>query len=162
MVVVLLWSMKYDPRLQTKEKSICRNSCTTAIDPATGWFECVLYSTRRIHTHCVGRVLNAFNNNCWLCRYPRPRMIRFHNGTEFKSGLKRCVKSIRWTRSQQRPTIQGLMESLSAYFIANTPASYPLKTHAVLASTSTWNYAQISNRFYQNEKNLGKWEIKST
>jgi hypothetical protein len=51
----------------------------TAIDPATGWFECVEVPKKESFT-----VMEAFNNH-WLSRYPRPQRIRFDNGSEFRS-----------------------------------------------------------------------------
>ena len=43
----------------------------TAIDPATGWFECVPIETSSSYV-----VMEAFHN-AWLCRYPRPQMVWF-------------------------------------------------------------------------------------
>jgi transposase InsO family protein len=51
----------------------------TAIDPATGWCECIEVPNKESFT-----VMEAFNNH-WLSPYPRPQRIRFDNGTEFKS-----------------------------------------------------------------------------
>ena len=56
--------------------------CFMAIDPATGWFECIQVPDSYAFT-----IMEAFNN-VWLCRYPRPRLVRYDNGTEFKSVFK--------------------------------------------------------------------------
>jgi IS30 family transposase len=52
----------------------------TAIDPATGWFECIEVPNKESFT-----VMEAFNNHWLLSQYPRPQRICFDNGTEFKS-----------------------------------------------------------------------------
>ena len=59
----------------------------TAIDPSTGWFECVPVPNKQSFT-----VMDAFHN-AWLCRYPRPLMIRFDNSTEFESVFEEMCES---------------------------------------------------------------------
>ena len=54
----------------------------TAIDPATGWFEIVEIPDKSSET-----VMDAFNNT-WFSRYPRPRVVRYDNGSEFKALFK--------------------------------------------------------------------------
>jgi transposase InsO family protein len=81
----------------------------TAIDPATGWFECVPVLSKDSHT-----VLNAFNNN-WLCRYPRPRMIRFDNGTEFKSVFEEMCENYSMAKkptTTYNPRSNGIIERI--------------------------------------------------
>jgi hypothetical protein len=59
----------------------------TAINPATGWFECVEVPNKESFT-----VMEACNNH-WLCRYPRPQKIRFNNRTKFKSVFQEICSS---------------------------------------------------------------------
>jgi hypothetical protein len=54
-------------------------SALTCIDPATGWFEMI-----EVPDKTAESVMEAFND-IWLCRYPRPQMVRFDNGGKFKA-----------------------------------------------------------------------------
>ena len=50
----------------------------TFIDPDTGWFEIAEILAKTIME------MSQMLNNIWLSRYPRPNMIIFDNGSEFK------------------------------------------------------------------------------
>jgi hypothetical protein len=50
----------------------------TMIDPATGWFEIV-----QANSKTATSIQDLFHNT-WLARYPRPHLIVFYNGGEFK------------------------------------------------------------------------------
>ena len=52
----------------------------TFIDPVTGWFE---IAEVPVNDKSSARVSQLFNYT-WLCRYPRPKRVRFDNGSEFK------------------------------------------------------------------------------
>ena len=54
----------------------------TAIDPATGWFEVTGIPDKSAET-----IMDAFNNT-WLTRYPRPKIVKYDNGSEFKALFK--------------------------------------------------------------------------
>jgi hypothetical protein len=50
----------------------------TMIDPATGWFE-----VKDVPDYTANSTQAAFDE-VWLSRYPRPEMIGFDGGSEFK------------------------------------------------------------------------------
>ena len=52
----------------------------TFIDPVTGWFEIVEVPPDDKSSAHVSQLFNQ----TWLCRYPRPKRVRFDNGSEFK------------------------------------------------------------------------------
>jgi hypothetical protein len=52
------------------------------IDPATGWFE-IVEATNESATS----IQDLFHNT-WLAHYPRPQLIVFDNGGEFKRDFK--------------------------------------------------------------------------
>jgi hypothetical protein len=62
-------------------------SALTYIDPATGWFEMI-----EIPDKTAESVMEAFNY-IWLCQYPRPQMVRFDNGGEFKAEFKQTCRN---------------------------------------------------------------------
>ena len=62
-------------------------SALTCIDPATGWFEIV-----EIPDKTAESIMEAFND-IWLCRSPRPQMVRFDNGNEFKAGFMQMCRN---------------------------------------------------------------------
>ncbi len=62
-------------------------SALTCIDPATGWFEMI-----EIPDKTAESIMEAFND-IWLCRYPRPQMVRFDNGNEFKAEFMQMCRN---------------------------------------------------------------------
>jgi transposase InsO family protein len=81
----------------------------TAIDPATGWFECIEVPNKQSFT-----VMEAFNNH-WLSRYPRPQQrIRFDNGTEFKSVFREICSNYAGLKAKPtttyNPRSNGIIE----------------------------------------------------
>jgi hypothetical protein len=68
-------------------------TCMAFIDPATGWFEItqvpyydldqVKVQNQEYIDKTSARISQLFNN-MWLSRYPRPKQVVFHNGSEFK------------------------------------------------------------------------------
>ena len=56
------------------------------IDPATGWFE-----VKAITNPDSASTMDAFFSE-WLCRYPRPNLVGYDNGSEFKKYFKEmCI-----------------------------------------------------------------------
>ena len=51
----------------------------TMIDPTTGWFE-----VKDISSATADTCMSAFDDT-WLARYPRPQIIGYDNGNEFKN-----------------------------------------------------------------------------
>ena len=49
----------------------------TMIDPATRWFEILRYDDKQ-----AGTIANILYQT-WLCRYPRPTIIKYDRGYEF-------------------------------------------------------------------------------
>jgi hypothetical protein len=62
-------------------------SVLTCIDPAIGWFKMI-----EIPDKTAEYVMEAFND-IWLCRYPRPQMVRFDNGGEFKAEFMQTCRN---------------------------------------------------------------------
>ena len=81
----------------------------TAIDPATGWFECVPLPNKESYS-----VMEAFHN-AWLCRYPRPQSIRYDNGSEFKSVFEEMCDNYGMKRKPTtiyNPRSNGIIERI--------------------------------------------------
>ena len=53
----------------------------TFIDPETGWFEIIEVPEKDKFSASVSQLFN----DTWLCRCPRPKQVRFNNGSEFKN-----------------------------------------------------------------------------
>ena len=50
----------------------------TMIDLETGWFEIIQYKEKQTDT--IVNLVEKF----WLCRYPRPKIITYYCGNEFR------------------------------------------------------------------------------
>ncbi len=59
----------------------------TMIDPVTGWFK-----IKAVKKPDAATVMDTFYE-AWLCRYPRPKQIRFDNGSEFKQVFSETCKN---------------------------------------------------------------------
>jgi hypothetical protein len=58
----------------------CKSNALTWIDPtSTGCFQMFELPDKTMES-----ILEAVNNT-WLCQYPRPQMVHFDNGNEFKA-----------------------------------------------------------------------------
>jgi hypothetical protein len=62
-------------------------SALTCIDPATGWFKMI-----EVPDKTAESIMEAFHD-IWLCRYPRPQMVRFDNGNEFKAEFRQTCRN---------------------------------------------------------------------
>ena len=60
----------------------------TCIDPSTGWFEIVEVPSIDKRSARISRLFNQ----TWLNRYPRPKKVRFDNGSEFKKDFILLLK----------------------------------------------------------------------
>ena len=69
-----------------KKKKFDQLWCITMIDPATLWFEMV-----EIHNKTPKEMANIVEMT-WLNRYPRPGIITFDGGSEFKADFKKVMK----------------------------------------------------------------------
>ena len=81
----------------------------TCIDPATGWFEVVELPNKLART-----VMDAFNN-AWLTRYPRPKLICFDNGNEFKAIFKELCDNyglVSKPTTTYNPLANGIIERI--------------------------------------------------
>jgi hypothetical protein len=59
----------------------------TMIDPATGWFEVAAMKDRTSETAM------KIMDDVWFARYPRPEMIGFDNGSEYKNVFKEMIQN---------------------------------------------------------------------
>ena len=76
-------------------------TCMKMIDLDTGWFDTVEIPKFDLKEVALGnyeyidkssdRVSQLFNNT-WLCRYPRPHIVVFDNGSEFKQDFTPLLK----------------------------------------------------------------------
>jgi hypothetical protein len=60
----------------------------TMIDPATGWFE-----VKSLDKEPDSDIVSAAMDDTWFCRYPRPQVIGYDNGSEFKSVFKTMIEN---------------------------------------------------------------------
>jgi transposase InsO family protein len=58
------------------------------IDPATGWFE-----VKSLDKEPDSDIVSAAMDDTWFCRYPRPQIIGYDNGSEFKSVFETMIKN---------------------------------------------------------------------
>jgi hypothetical protein len=85
----------------------CTSRAMTMIDPATGWFEIT-----KIDNPDSATVQEAFDNT-WLCRYPRPQLIGFDGGPEFKKVFAQMVHNCGMTpkkTTKWNPQSNGVVE----------------------------------------------------
>ena len=68
-----------------KKKKFDQLWCITMIDPATSWFEMV-----EIHNKTPMEMANIVEMT-WLNRYPRPSIVTFDGGPEFKADFKKVM-----------------------------------------------------------------------
>ena len=71
------------PNKTWKKKKFDELWCVTMIDPATSWFEMV-----EIFNKTPMEIANVVEMT-WLNRYPRPKIITFDGGSEFKAEFKK-------------------------------------------------------------------------
>ena len=73
----------------------------TIVDPATGWFEIVevlYYSIKNIKKDKQNYIdksstrISRLFNQTWLSYYPRPKVVIFSNGSEFKMYFMTLLK----------------------------------------------------------------------
>ena len=79
----------------------------TIIDPANYWFE-----IEAIKEKTPDAIQDAFDS-VWLCRYPRPKIVRCDNGTEFKAIFKRLCDNFGLDlkpTTAYNPTANGIVE----------------------------------------------------
>ena len=69
-----------------KKKKFLELWCVTMIDPATSWFEMV-----EIDNKTPINIVNIVEI-AWLNRYPRPKIITFDGGNEFKADFNKIVR----------------------------------------------------------------------
>jgi hypothetical protein len=84
-------------------------SALTCIDPATGWLEMIKGPDKTAES-----VMEAFND-IWLCRYPRPQMVRFHKGGKFKAEFMQTCRNFGLKgkpTSSWNPQFNGIVEQI--------------------------------------------------
>ena len=83
----------------------------TMIDPATGWFE-----IKELPERTANMVAKQFDD-CWLSRYPRPRVVGFDNGGENKGLFDVLMNNYGMKRkptTKYNPQSNGIVERVHA------------------------------------------------
>ena len=110
------WSIKTQKGLRTLR-------ALTIIDPATGWFE-----MKEIENPDAASTAAAIDD-VWFCRYPRPQIIGYDGGSEFKSVFKQTIENYGLTpavTTAYNPQANGIIERVHQV-VANALRTFALE-----------------------------------